>query len=673
METKLNKRQILRHVVCALMAGAGTPAMAQQRLDLTALPIEQLLNLEVSTASKIPQKISEAPSSVSVILAEEIRQHGYRSLADILQGVRGMSVSYDRMYHYAGARGMGQPGDLNTRILILVDGRRLNDVVYDQGAIGTEFPIDVSLIERVEFVPGPGSALYGSSAFWGVVNVITRKGASYHGAEVAVGAASHGGRQARATYGAPVGGRADFLLSYAWHDKDGKDLYFPEFDDRASNNGVATGLDYDRYLRAFAKLSYGGLSAHAYAARRNKGMPTAAYGQHFNDPRSRMVDNYTGAAVSYQRKLSDTLDVFGSVDLAHYRYRGIFVYERDSPSSNLDLSHSRSAGAELRLSSTAWRGHRLIAGAEYRRDTRRSMRNYDVEPFVAHLHVDRPKTRTAFYLQDEMRLGERLILNAGLRHDHDSEGGNATNPRLALLYKATPAITFKGLYGTAFRAANAYERYYATSSDYKLNPSLRSEWIRTYELISEYFPTDRFRASASLFQYRLRDMLALTIDPQDGLLYFSNIDAARSRGLELEAEWMRDGGVTLKTSASLQSARNRGSGEWLSNSPRRLFKFRYAAPLLGERVRAGIEYQFTGPRRVPAGGQVGGFGVVNLTLLSQSSGNTVELSASVYNLFNKRYADPASEEHFDNGMPPRHLHALQRDGRSWRILASVRF
>jgi iron complex outermembrane receptor protein len=156
-----------------LAAGLQAGALAQQGPDLNALPLEQLLNLDVVTASKIPQKISEAPSSVSVITAEDIRQRGYRTLTEVLQSVPGMTVSYDRNYNYANMRGLGNPGDLNTRLLILIDGRRLNDVVYDQGAIGTEFPVDLDLIDRVEFVPGPGSAIYGSSAFFGVVNVIS--------------------------------------------------------------------------------------------------------------------------------------------------------------------------------------------------------------------------------------------------------------------------------------------------------------------------------------------------------------------------------------------------------------------------------------------------------------------------------------------------------------------
>ena len=235
----------------------------------------------------------------------------------------------------------------------------------------------------------------------------------------------------------------------------------------------------------------------------------------------------------------------------------------------------------------------------------------------------------------------------------------------------TRQVTLKALYGTAFRSANAYERYYAF--DHKQTPALRSEHIRTYELIAEYFPTDRFRATASAYQYRMRDMLALATDPQDGSLYFSNIDAARATGIELDAEWLREDGSSLKASANVQSARNGVSGAWLFNSPRRLLKLNATLPPLGEHLRASAAYRYTGRRRTVMDGEVGGFGVVDLNLVGTIPALAMELSAGVTNVFAKRYADSASEEHYDNSTPPRHLNAIGQDGRGWRVVATFRF
>lgn len=672
---KIQNTHVLPYLLCGGLAGLALPAAAgaPQPADLTEIPFEQLLDLEVITASRIPQKISEAPSAVSVITAEDMRRQGYRSLADVLRSVRGVYVTYDRNYSYVGTRGSGRPGDLNTRLLILVDGRRLNDVVYDQGVVGTEFPVDIELIERVEFVPGPGSALYGSSAFFGVVNVITKNGAALAGTELAAGAGSEGAREARFATGKRFRNGVDLLLSASWFDRPGTDQYFPEYDSPASNHGIAQGLDYDRTARAFAKLSYRGLGAELWLGRRTKGIPTASWGQSFNDPRARGTDEYAGAILSYQKKLSDRTEVFGSLHLSHYRYSGNFAFLDGEATLNIDASNSQTVGAELRVLSTAVRGHKLIAGAEYLNDTRRSIANYDIDPFAAYLDVDRPRKRAALYVQDEMRLGERIVLNTGLRHDDDSENGHTTNPRLAVLFKATPQVTLKSVYGTAYRSANAYERYYATTVGYKLNPELRSERIKTVEMIAEYFPTERFRASASLFRYRLRDLIALTVDPADGLLYYSNIDAARSRGVELETEWRGENGSSFKGSAAFQSVRNADTGEWLSNSPRRLFKLNYAAPLLGERLHGALEYQFTSRRLSTQDEDIGGFGVLNLTLLGRTANNRVEVALHVGNVLDKRYADTPSEEHYDNSNPPRYLRAIRQDRRNWRLTASFRF
>jgi outer membrane receptor for ferrienterochelin and colicins len=109
-------------------------------LPLTSYNEEALLFSEIPSvigASKYEQKVTEAPSSVSIITSSEIKKYGYRTLADILRGVTSFFVTYDRNYSYVGVRGFGRPGDYNTRILLLIDGHRTNDNVYDSAMIGT--------------------------------------------------------------------------------------------------------------------------------------------------------------------------------------------------------------------------------------------------------------------------------------------------------------------------------------------------------------------------------------------------------------------------------------------------------------------------------------------------------------------------------------------------------
>ena len=165
------------------------------------LPLEQLMQLQVTTASRYAQTALEAPATVSVVTADDIRLFGYRNLSEVLGSMRGLHVSHDRTYHYLGTRRFATPGDYITRVLLLVNGVRFNDNLYDQATIGTDFPIDLDLVDRVEFVPGPGSAVYGANAFFGVINVITRNGRQLAGPQVSAEAGSHGSAKLRFSLG----------------------------------------------------------------------------------------------------------------------------------------------------------------------------------------------------------------------------------------------------------------------------------------------------------------------------------------------------------------------------------------------------------------------------------------------------------------------------------------
>ena len=118
-------------------------------------------------ASGFKQKVTEAPASVTIITSEDIQRYGYRTLADILRNVPGFYVNYDRNYSYLGVRGFGLSGQYNNSIALLVDGHRLNDNIYDGNLIGTAFPVDVDLIDRVEVIRGPNSSLTSPAPFWG--------------------------------------------------------------------------------------------------------------------------------------------------------------------------------------------------------------------------------------------------------------------------------------------------------------------------------------------------------------------------------------------------------------------------------------------------------------------------------------------------------------------------
>src|ERR1700732_3736591 len=192
-------KQLFSIVILSLLfLVSSTCARAQNNSASPSLldkSLEELMNIQIDTVygvSRFRQKVTEAPASVTIVTSEEIQKYGYRTLADILRNVPGFYVTYDRNYSYLGLRGYGPPGDYNSRIAVLIDGHRLNDNLYDGALIGTEFPIDVDLIERVEVIRGPNSSLYVASAFLGVVSVITKRGKDMPGVSVAGEVASYG-------------------------------------------------------------------------------------------------------------------------------------------------------------------------------------------------------------------------------------------------------------------------------------------------------------------------------------------------------------------------------------------------------------------------------------------------------------------------------------------------
>lgn len=245
----------------------------------------------VSGASKYDQTVTAAPSSVSVITAEEIKNYGYRNLAEILNSVRGFYVTYDRQYRFLGVRGFGLPGDYNSRILVLIDGHRLNDNIYDSALIDTAFPIDIDLIDHIEVIRGPSSSIYGSNAFFAIINIFTRTGRSLAGTEISGEAGTFSSYKSRLSYGNKFPNGLEMLLSASYLSSDGDDrLFFREFNSPETNNGIAKDLDDDEFKSFFSTLRYRDFTLQGVVHTREKAIPTAAWGTVFNERMSSTDD-----------------------------------------------------------------------------------------------------------------------------------------------------------------------------------------------------------------------------------------------------------------------------------------------------------------------------------------------------------------------------------------------
>lgn len=638
--------------------------------DLTDLPLEELSstglatfspNVEVSTAAKYAQKSAEAPAVVRVVTAQDIKTYGYRTLAEVLRSLPGVYVSHDRNYSYLGVRGFSPTGDYNARVLMLIDGVRFNENIFDSLSLGHDFILDVDLIERVEFMPGPGSALYGSNAFFGVVNVITKGGATLDGVHLSGDYGGFDTYKMRGSFGRRFANGAELLLSATGFDREGPDrLHFKEFDTPDQNRGNAVGLDYDRYHSAFGKFSLGGLTLESAYNARDKGLPTASFGQTFNDPRSATLDQRGFVAATYNTQLGPAWDFRARLDYQRYGYQGDYIYP-----GILNHDHSRGEwwGGELQLINNSFENHRLSFGGEWQDNLQQFQGNHDVDGAV---YVDAPysSTRYGFYAEDQFRLLEPLRLIAGARYDYTPLGGSSANPRLGLVWQAREDTTARLNYGTAFRAPNAFERFYndaAGSSGYKPNPSLGNETVETLELGLQHLLTPATRLGLSVYHYQADGLIAQTTDT-DGFLIYRNHDDVEAVGVEADGEHRFPSGLRTRLSYAWQEARDE-SGAPLINSPQHMAKFHLDAPLGREGWTLGFDTLYLGSRQGRLD-TIDGHILSSLTLNSRWLENA-ELSASVYNLWNAHFSDPVGSEFAQN--------EIFQDGRSFRLKLTLRF
>jgi outer membrane receptor for ferrienterochelin and colicins len=644
------------------------PVAAQEATkDLGETSLEELGTIQVYSASKHMQSASDAPSSVTIITADEIQKYGYRTLADILRSVRGFYMTYDRENSFVGVRGFGRLGDWNSRILVLIDGHRINDNVNGDAYLGTEFLLDVDVIERVEIIRGPSSSLYGADAFFAVINVITRKPPQLKGLELSFEPASFGTYQGRATYGGQYRG-LDMLLSGTFYDSQGQTLFFPQFDSPATNYGITRNTDYENSQHILATISSHGFTLQGLFSGRDRGVPTAYFGAVFNDPRTQDFDYHQYLDLSYQHSIAETWDLTARTSYDQARLQAIVTYPTGLPdgSTTLDTYSVRGnwSDSEAKLSGILLAKHKITLGTEVTDNLRQDQGNHTP---IGNVFTPGPATSVicALYGQDEFAITHQLTLSAGLRYDHYSNFGGTTNPRLGLIYHPFQATTLKALYGTAFRAPEPFELAPDFGPFYDNNLQLKPEKIRSIEGVVEQRLGPHFTLSGSVFRNWLDKLISLQTDPGNGLSVYQNFGKANATGVEVEFDGHSANGLQGRASYSYTKVEDPVTHEIFSNSPQHLGKLNLIAPVVQQRLFASLDAQYTSPRQTLAANTVSGYSVFNVTLLAHSLSKHLDLSASVYNLFDKKYFDP--------GRPEDPEDTIQQDGRNFRIKLTVRF
>lgn len=642
-----------------LMLYCGDQAFAQQPSQPKQVSLDSLLGTTISTASKYAQKSAAAPASVTILTSEDLGRFGFRTLQDVLENVRGFYVSNDRNYPYLGARGFSRPTDYNNRILLLVDGHSLNEQVWGGVGVGSDLPINLDAIERIEIVRGPGSTHYGTNAMFAVINIVTRTVATLDGLIAGARVGTEGLREGTIAAGGTLGKSSSFTMSGLLSRLDGADRYYPEYDTPQSHSGVAHALDWERSVSGLGSLNVGDVDLHVGYYSRSKGIPTGAFASTFNDPRTMTVDERFWGDLTAMREVGERLRLTGRLYADRYRYRG--AYPSASAPDYADGGRSTDVGGEGIAVWDLTSRHRLTVGSEVRRVLRAEY--YEFSPGVQNTRDNKPNSTIAVFSQDEFQVSPMLTLVGGLRWDWNARREDALSPRLAVIVMPTSATTIKALYGEAFRAPSAAEADLSTTYNVS-NPALKPERIRTLELTVEYRFSSPLMLSGSVYSFRMHGLIDQDLLP-DGSVTYKNLTKADGSGAELELDYRPDGPVSAHASYALQRADQRPLGERLTNSPAQIAS-------LSITVRHRRRLQLTGLTRYESGRQ---------TLTGPSTSAHVrtdanvswspaglrgaELGVRVTNAFDVAYQVPGGAEHRQNAIP--------QDGRLWSIRLTRRF
>jgi outer membrane cobalamin receptor len=660
---------IIVGIGCILWSSSPHPAIANDAPDYTEFSLQDLMEMNVVYgASKHKQKAKEAPSSITIITKEEIKTYGYRTMAEVISSLRGFYVTYDRNYYYVGVRGLGAPGDLSSRVLVLVDGIRTNDGSVGGVMMGNGFPVDIDLIERIEVIRGPASSLYGTNAVLGIINVVTREGYKVNGFEVQGGVSSYGGRSLRLTGGYETESGLDLLVSGSLGEINGQNHYIEDYDIPEYppyNNGVFEDGDEEKWNSFFTKALYKGFTFEAIYGWRHKQNPMAPVGVVFNDNSAKTVDTQWTFSTRYERKFANELNFSTQVFYQQFKWDGEWPYDYDfegnpvdPPIPYVDDFRGKKLTGVVDLTKKVMGAHMVALGAEYVNNFQMDMSARDWDPFYKYYDFKQAPESWGVYLLTELRLAKGLLLNLGLRHDEYTTFGGSTNPRLALVTEPVEGTVFKALYGTAFRAPNGYEISYEEGNgtlDYT------PEEIETYELIWEQTLGQGFSTSLTGYLYDYRLLNDDDFDQSDLLPEEWVTDEIESKGVEFELVKQARSGITGRMSYSYNDAKDRLFnplyGE--SKSSPHMVKLNTSIPVMGPGTRVGVEFQYNGKRRTIRRNHTGENYLVNLSALNHTLVKGLEVRGSVYNLFNESVAHPGTFGEYQD--------VIWQDGRSYRL------
>ncbi len=616
--------------------------------DLSSSMLEDL-GEQTSIATRTKLRVDYAPGTINILHSDELMTQGARTVWEALALVPGFEQSIDETgTRQVIVRGVGKSYSSGA-IKILVNDIALNSELMSLANPVLNMPVEQ--VERIEVIRGPGSAMYGESAYMGVVNVITRKqgqrlfaGVGNYGVQAGGGVMSFDDAETGLNFNlnlagwkAQGGGRA------------GQDQLHVD-GNSALSNAPGPVNDKQDYRSALFGLNYNKFSLSALWLEDGAG---DHYGINNILPpdEKRIVTRHRHRALEIKQavEFAPALQAefkLGWQDFAHSRDRlylspgaaydpaidGAVWLSRDYQETRL------TAGADL-----AWeRGqHTALLGWSINSvDINTGSWNWNYPYYdIGSSFIDTSMKRTvnSLTIQDEFRFNQRFTLTAGLRHDRYDDIGNSTTPRLAAVWQMAPRHIIKAQYAEAFRAPTFYELYNGGQP-----ANIRPETVATTEL-GYLYKGAHSSGGITLFHSDLKNLIVFVDSP--AYTGYSNSNGAMSRGVELEGEhWVS---TNLKFSGNLTWLNTRdastnqpipGAGHWLANAG---LEYRASQDLaFGIKLREiGARTRETGDARAT----LGGYRVTDISarLFNLAGTRGLTLRAGIRNLLNQDLRYPA--------------------------------
>jgi outer membrane receptor protein involved in Fe transport len=655
-----------RHVVRVSRPGYR----AIERKVLVATDREQKLDLhladaqEVTAASRSTETIDEAPASVSIVPGIELRAMGYPTIAEALRGVRGVSVTDDRAYSSLGVRGFAPLGNYGNRVLVTIDGQPTNDNYIGSSYVGFDGRVDLEDVDRIEVVRGPGSALYGTSAFFGVVNLVTRGRDAPTHVEAGISAAEYGVSRARVhgTWKGAGDYGAWTSVSLAWS-PDGRSFTFPEFASTTppTSDGRAVGLDGFRAGTVSGRAWWKALTLQWFYTDRSKALPTAVTETIFGSPDTRYRDRRAFLELRWDAKVANDVVLASRLHANVYAFDDTLAYGPVDGGNLHESFRGVWGGLEERVAFPLGAWANVTVGGEAQRHFQTHQLGVSDDGTTV-IDRDDPFWIGAAYAVVDLKPDERVRISPAVRVDTFSTFGTSANPRLSVVTRPWTGAVAKVFVGRAFRAPSVYELYYVSDVQTP-GGDLKPEDVWSSEIeLSQRLSRDLI-AIASGYVNRVGNLIVLIGDgvTTNKNQYVNLPNRVQTVGGELELRRELRDGWMLSGQVSVQKTRYLDDTEKLRevpNSPWILAGLRGVVPIVARALVLSSRASLIGPAwdrnyrsTDPAQEQTRAAIVWDLVFSGQVEGASLRWNFGVYNLLDSQWSAPVSGEHRQRVIP----------------------